>query len=238
MLTVIRRDQERERPRNNRDFYDDDVLFEREREHDRLRARTDIRRSVSQVRSSKGIRPFESEEDYYARKTDERAYIGEAYNGATKKWEIVDVPPGTERVTMDGVGGGRQEITWQKYNGVRRSRFTPQREPDRLMNRESERETSREIVRDVAPRDSGYDRSYEKIEINVNAGDDRRVGRPLPPPGPPTRRNRDIWTEITKDLVIREAVEELGYDYEETEFFFYVFRYLDYVSTFVYIFFF
>ena len=33
-------------------------------------------------------------------------------------------------------------------------------------------------------------------------------------------------------MVVREAIEELGYDYEETEFFFYVFRYLRYVSLF------
>jgi hypothetical protein len=30
---------------------------------------------------------------------------------------------GTKRVTMDGIGGGSQEVTWQRYNGVRRSKF-------------------------------------------------------------------------------------------------------------------
>lgn len=39
-----------------------------------------------------------------------------------------------------------------------------------------------------------------------------------------------MWTEITKDLVIKDAIEEMGYDYEETEFFFYVMVYLRYVS--------
>ena len=41
-----------------------------------------------------------------------------------------------------------------------------------------------------------------------------------------------MWTEVTKDLVIKEAIEQMGYDYEETEFFFYVMEYLKYVSFF------
>lgn len=143
----------------------------------------------------------ESESDYYARRVEERAYIGEAYNGATKRWEIVDVPPGTERVKMDGIGGASQEITWQRYNGVRRSTFQAERSSE-----------------------SSFDREYEREEVT-----DRRVGRPAP--APPRTRLDDKWTEITKDLVVREAIKELGYDFEETEFFFYVMRYLSYVSV-------
>ena len=45
-------------------------------------------------------------------------------------------------------------------------------------------------------------------------------------------KQETMWTEITKDLVIREAIEKLGYDFEETEFFFYVMTYLRYVSLF------
>jgi len=44
------------------------------------------------------------------------------------------------------------------------------------------------------------------------------------------RRSRglgsELWTEITKDLVSREAIEYCGYQYEETEFFYYIFEYL------------
>lgn len=44
------------------------------------------------------------------------------------------------------------------------------------------------------------------------------------------RRSRglgsELWTEITKDLVTREAIEYCGYQYEETEFFYYIFEYL------------
>jgi len=38
------------------------------------------------------------------------------------------------------------------------------------------------------------------------------------------------WTEITKDLVVREAIERLGYEYEETRTFYYIFSYLEPVS--------
>ncbi|KAI9743798.1 MAG: hypothetical protein M1818_002532 [Claussenomyces sp. TS43310] len=191
------REREVPRPREGRDFFDDDVLYERDRDLLRVRdSRLSRNRSMSARRDR--IRSDESEADFYAKKVDERAYIGEAYNGATKDWAIVDVPPGTERVRMDGVGGGSEEISWQKYNGVRRSKFLPERE------REKERE-------------------YEFIEREEVT--DRRVGRPLPPP---RRREPDMWTEITKDLVVREAIEELGYDFEETEFFYYVMQYLRY----------
>jgi len=83
---------------------------------------------------------------------------------------------------MDGIGGGQQEITWQRYNGVRRSKFT-----------------------------SGNDEASSDF------------GMPNSKP-----KTKDMWTEITKDLVIKEAIEQMGYDYEETDFFFYVMEYLRY----------
>lgn len=189
------REEVRERP--PREFYDDDVLVERDRErlHVRESHNSSRRRSVSARRDA--IVPYESEEDYYARKTEERAYIGEAYNGATRKWEIVDVPPGTQRVRMDGVGGASQEITWQRYNGVRRSKFIPERDSLAVYDRE---------------------RDYVREEVT-----DRRIALP------PKNKYGDMWTEITKDLIIREAIEEIGYDYEETEYFYYIFQYLKYV---------
>ncbi|KAL9034030.1 MAG: hypothetical protein Q9214_007232, partial [Letrouitia sp. 1 TL-2023] len=63
------------------------------------------------------------EADYYNSRANERAYVGEGYNGHTRDWAIVDVPPGTKRVQMEGVGGAKEEVTWQRYNGVRRSKF-------------------------------------------------------------------------------------------------------------------
>ena len=40
-----------------------------------------------------------------------------------------------------------------------------------------------------------------------------------------------MWTEVTKDLVIREAIDQMGYSCEETEDFFYVMEYLKYVCN-------
>ncbi|PVH86392.1 hypothetical protein DL98DRAFT_13495 [Cadophora sp. DSE1049] len=229
-------------------YHDDSYLYEQERNQLRVRdTRLDIhaRRSVSarpehrersRSRTRIDIRGDDDEADYYARKASERAYIGEAYHGATKDWAIVDVPPGTERVKMDGVGGGSQEITWQKYNGVRRSKFIPERERER--ERISDR-TERVEIRDEPRRETSgleieissrsrrqggggsYEREYERIEETSN----QQVGFPR---APPKQRVGDLWTEITKDLVVREAIEEMGYDFEETEFFYYVIQYLRY----------
>lgn len=38
-----------------------------------------------------------------------------------------------------------------------------------------------------------------------------------------------MWTEITKDLVSLEAIKEKGYEFEETEKYYYVMEYLRYV---------
>lgn len=139
-------------------------------------------------------RDIQEEADYYNRINAERSYIGEAYNGATRDWTIVDVPPGTKRVTMDGIGGAKQEISWQRYNGVRRSRFIT---------------------------------DSEEIEEQEPDADVGRIGRRYV--GVKDRHEK-LWTEITKDLVVREAIERSGYEFEETEYFYYIFAYLRYVS--------
>lgn len=38
------------------------------------------------------------------------------------------------------------------------------------------------------------------------------------------------WTEITKDLVVREAIERLGYEFEETRMYYYIFSFMEPVS--------
>ncbi|EON65735.1 hypothetical protein W97_04974 [Coniosporium apollinis CBS 100218] len=175
----------------NDKFYDEDIIYERETRERKTRDREvelSRRRSLSAPRRRFTGNDIGAEAEYYNRKAMERAYVGEAYNGATKDWAIVDVPPGTNRVKMDGAGGGSQEITWQRYNGVRRSKFIAE--------------------------DEVYDSGFGAT-----------------PSGPPARarpRASDMWTEITKDLVIKDAIEEMGFDYEETEYFFYVMEYLRY----------
>ncbi|KAF9701020.1 hypothetical protein EKO04_000975 [Ascochyta lentis] len=126
---------------------------------------------------------FEMEADYYNRKALERAYPGEAWNGATTDWTIIDVPPGTKRVQLDGIGGGSQEVTWQRYNGVRRSKFI--------------------------------------------SADDEHVTDILNQ-GPVKSKKKDMWTEVTKDLVLREAIDGMGYRCEESDDFFYIMEYLRY----------
>lgn len=42
-------------------------------------------------------------------------------------------------------------------------------------------------------------------------------------------KRKKRYTEVTKDLVVREAVEREGYDYKESENDFYIYEYLRYV---------
>jgi hypothetical protein len=159
-------------------------------------------RSLSAPRRRYYDDDLEEEADYYNRKAMERARVGEAYNGATRAWEIVDVPPGTERVRMDGAGGSAQEISWQRYNGVRRSKF-------------------------IAG-DREFDTGFGIPDHHLPHSHSHSPARPLPAAAYP--RPNDMWTEVTKDLVVRDAIEAFGYGYEETEFFYYIMEYLRYVS--------
>jgi len=187
------------RGEHNGHRYDDDIIIDTRRKSVPSRRRSPSRHRSPSSNGRSRYDPVAEEAEYYARKTAERAYIGEAYNGATKDWAIVDVPPGTTRVRMNGIGGAAEEVTWQRYNGVRRSKFIPE--------------------------DDGYERE-EVVERVEERGLDK--GRRFVGMKPKTET---MWTEITKDLVIKEAIERLGYDYEETEFFFYVMEYLRYVSA-------
>lgn len=192
---------------HNGRFHEDDIRIE----HSRTRRRS-LSPPVRHTYNTRDERDFAEEAEYYNRRVSDRAFIGEGYGGATREWAIVDVPPGTSRVEMEGVGGASQEITWQRYNGVRRSRFTTDEE-------RFERERTREY--ELQLRDS------KRRESRVKDLDTRDPGRRF------VAEKEDVmWTEITKDLVIKEAIEEMGYDYEETEYFFYVMVYLRYVSPF------
>lgn len=169
---------------------------------------TDLRRSAST--SGRGRRyeseTISAEADYYNNRITSRGYPGEAYNGATRDWGLADIPPGTERVAMDGIGGARQELTWGRYNGDRQGQFIA---GGRVYEggygggggaRDDFRETRVTETR---------------IEKETSRGS-----------------NRDRkWTEISKDLVIEEAIKERGYEYQESEGYFYVMEYLQYVSA-------
>lgn len=163
---------------------------------------------------------LDEEAEYYNRKISSRAYPGEAYNGATRDWGLVDIPPGTERVRMDGIGGGAQEITWGRYNGERRGKFIS---GDRVYETPyGNGYASPPPLPAPAPPPPREERRETKEEIKITM--DRRTG------GSSHKKRDKMWTEVTKDLVIKEAIEEMGYEYEESDEHFYVMEYLKYVS--------
>ncbi|KAA6413806.1 MAG: hypothetical protein FRX48_02168 [Lasallia pustulata] len=204
----------RRRGSRNGRRYDDEIIIDRETISGPRRAKAPAPAPTPAPEEPRRARArddfdLDDEAEYYNRRVGERAYMGEAYNGFTKDWAIVDVPPGTKRVEMEGVGGAKEEVTWQRYNGVRRAQFVPEAgELEVYGGREKEREREREVVETrelvVDTRDRGRRFVAEKTKEDV------------------------MWTEITKDLVIKEAIEECGYGFEETEFFFYVMEYLRY----------
>lgn len=63
---------------------------------------------------------------------------------------------------------------------------------------------------------------------SMNEEVDRRAGSQVS-----KERHDERWTEITKDLVVREAIERLGYEFEETRSFYYIFSFMEPVSHFI-----
>ncbi|KAJ6446833.1 2-isopropylmalate synthase [Purpureocillium lavendulum] len=205
----------RSRSHERRSHYHDDDLDVVVRRDDRLRI-DDRSRGHRRARSAAPLgSPVDEEADYITGKMDARGRMGEARGGATKDWTIVDVPPGTERVRMDGIGGAGTDTTWSRYSGVRRTQFIPERDGAVVPRAPSPGPTRGRTSVAV---------DYHKTEIDVDI--ERRITKkPAPPPPAPPR---EMWTEITKDLVVREAIEQMGYEYEETKWFFYIMDYLRY----------
>lgn len=150
--------------------------------------------------------PVREEAEYLAANIDARGRAGEARHGATRDWAIVDVPPGTERVTMDGAGGASTETTWQRYSGVRRTKFAPERDGERVPEAPEPPRSSR-----------------DRLSVHLGGGERRVALRPKEPV-------MDTWTEMTRDLVNKEAVRRMGYQYEERGHCIYVMQYLHSVS--------
>lgn len=211
--------RERSRSRERRSRYHDDELVVRRNDDLLIVDEHTGRRRAHSAAPMRG--PASDEARRITGKIDSRGRMGEAWNGATKDWAIVDVPPGTERVRMDGVGGGSTDTSWERYSGVRRTQFIPERDGQMVPAREPSPRRGDHDHLGV----SVYDREID-IDIERTKG---RSGRPGPPPPPP--QQKAMWTEITKDLVVREAIMEMGYEYEETDQFFYIMEYLKYVSA-------
>lgn len=220
-VDIERTTRTRSKSRERRSHYHDDELVIR-RDGERVRFDEPQRRRAHSAAPLPTPNHASEEGDYLTSKIDSRGKMGEAWGGATKDWAIVDVPPGTERVRMDGIGGGSTDTHWSRYSGVRRTQFVPERDGTPAP---APAPAPAPVPREPSPpptRDrlsvSVYDRERE---IEIERTKERRPQRPTPAP-------RDMWTEITKDLVIREAIEECGYEYEETREFYYVMDYLKY----------
>lgn len=196
-VDVIRRDSRRRSPsRHHREkHYHDDHLGIDHRARRRAHSAAPLRD------------PAREEAEYLTSAIDARGRHGEAYHGSTRDWEIVDVPPGTQRVTMDGAGGASTETTWQRYSGVRRTQFVPEREE--------------EPVPAPAPAPLPEPRkSRDRLSVHVER---RTSSRPREPA-------METWTEITRDLVNEEAIVRMGFAFEKRGDFFYVMQYLSSVS--------
>ena len=136
-------------------------------------------------------------------------YSEEPWSTATKKRELADIPPGTKSVSTDVSGEGRQEITWDRYHGERRDKFYT---GDRA------RQEDWTGVHYPPARKS----LSEMGEVPGNTSADLFQR--------PTSKDRR-WTEVRKDLVEKEAIEKEGYEYKETDEYFYIMEYLRYVHS-------
>lgn len=81
-----------------------------------------------------------------------------------------------------------------------------------------------------AGRKMKYLREQEESSSEESSEDEKATPYLKSQNQPPNQKDR-LWTEITKDLVVREAIERAGYEYEETEQFYYIFAYLHYVRS-------
>lgn len=122
---------------------------------------------------------------------------------------LVDIPPGTRRVEMDGIGGGRQEISWQRYNGARRSRFIADgNEYDAYPDFDGRpRQQSLPPPPPPAPEPEPLPpppkeekSSSTSLEISIR---ERDRGGPSTEIVKREKKPKEMWTEVTKDLVIK-----------------------------------
>jgi hypothetical protein len=70
-------------------------------------------------------------------------------------------------------------------------------------------------------RKGGRSTEFEELDIEIDRSRSRDFE--VKP------KKKDMWTEVTKDLVLREAIDGMGYRCEETDDFFYIMEYLRYV---------
>ncbi|TQV92099.1 hypothetical protein V2A60_004399 [Cordyceps javanica] len=220
------RSRSRSRSRHHH-YHDDDVAIYDDSSSTRLRVdsgRPRRARSMIGGRTSSSSAAVAAEGDYIADRIDSRGRVGEARGGATRHWETMDVPPGTERVRMDGAGGARTDTTWSRYSGERRTKFLPDGggggggvalSPAPILKNATRESQSRERRLSVAVVD-------RDTEIDIEQRRRRHRSRSRPKVVAP----RETWTEVSRTLVSREAIERLGYPFEESKYYFYIMMFL------------
>lgn len=102
-----------------------------------------------------------------------------------------------------------------------------------IVNAASKSESSRDgsTGQDVPPSRHQDRKTKFTASDEQHSGDDTDYGRARVARryvGVKEKRER-LWTEITKDLVVKEAIERMGYEYEETVTSYFIFSYLQYV---------
>ncbi|CAI7610285.1 unnamed protein product [Penicillium viridicatum] len=65
-----------------------------------------------------------------------------------------------------------------------------------------------------------------EVKPRHSSVDEAEVGRVAQQVTDPEEARNDRWTEIAKRLVVREAIEQMGFEYEETRTCYYIFSYL------------
>ncbi|KAF1357597.1 hypothetical protein EJ07DRAFT_37458, partial [Lizonia empirigonia] len=80
------------------------------------------------------------------------------------------------------------------------------------------------MMTQVSREPGGRSTEFEELDIEI----DRSRSRNHDFEGPVKPKKKDMWTEITKDLVLREAIDGMGYRCEESDDFFYIMEYLRY----------
>lgn len=158
----------------------------------------------------------------------------------------------TTRVTLEGV---RERRYGTNYRSSGEIDFVETRERARSRPREIERERdvkieykryndysydsprrSAGILPATSPRSSvGGLGQFEdwnvtdvkrKYDVEIDGRITSGIRRQGPGPGAGKTERKELWTEVTKDLVARDALEEFGFYYEETNDFYYIFEYL------------
>ena len=121
---------------------------------------------------------------------------------------------------------------------TQRGRREPQLKPEQIIFHGTERDQKplrrqrSEEREEIITRRDEVDEPYEEPRQRPRYAILRRTDDIEHPPDRPKSKDpkEGMWTEITKDLVVKEAIVKMGYEFEETDEFYYILQHLRYVS--------